>query len=274
MEIRPIHAEEGHRFRPQGPLVGDASAELQSQRARGPSRVRHNARGELGAPNVVESEARGKEDVVFQGVGRAGGRGGRATTVVAPFPQQSDVDAGTGNRVERILGAEHGSEVVLFPADEIASARALNRLGLQQRGGERPLNLQTELADLGVVLKQCRLAGRVAARQQGGLPAGAVEYADTQVERPEAAAVSRREIEMPLPSGTLVLNVLVVDEKRQPQPPAASGEGARPVVRRPKHLKGSPVPEPGEVGHGLSQLGFAVEMLDEIHLIDDVDQTL
>ena len=86
--------------------------------------------------------------------------------------------------------------------------------------------------------------------------------------------VSGCDVEVPSPGGALVAHVVVVDDERRAEPATGSWKGARAMEGHPDHLERPPIPEPGQVGHGLTELGLSVGVLNEVHLIDDVHQAL
>ena len=109
-------------------------------------------------------------------------------------------------------------------------------------------------------------------RHKGGVAAGAVEHAEPDIERSEAAAVPAGEIEMPLLRRGFVRRQLVVDDKLGTQATVPAGKGARAVPGQPEQLQCPPIPRPGDMDHRLTQLGLLVRVFHEVGLVDDVDQ--
>ena len=109
---------------------------------------------------------------------------------------------------------------------------------------------------------------------RGRFPVGAVEHAQAQVQRTETVAVAHRVVKVPLLGGALVANVIIIYYQRQAQAAAPAAEGPGAVIRQTEQLQHAPVTGQGGMGHGLSQLGRSIRMLDEIHLVDDIDQAL
>ena len=107
-----------------------------------------------------------------------------------PFTEQRQLSYGAEYGIDRVLAADDGRYVILFPAPQVQRAGALNRLELEQPAAEGQLGVQTELAYLGIVLNQVQFTPGRNLQLRGRLPVGAVEHAQTQVQRAETVAVA------------------------------------------------------------------------------------
>ena len=125
---------------------------------------------------------------------------------------------------------------------------------LEQPRPDGQLDVQPELANLSVILDEDRLT-RVAVDQlQEGLPAGAVESADAQIDGAQAVAVAGCHVETTSPGRALVSDMFTIDGEGQPQTTATARKRARPVVGHRQNLQCPPVAEPRDVRHGLPEL--------------------
>ena len=226
----------------QGPAVREPALELGAQDATVGVEGGKSADDELGALFVVQPEARGKEEVVLEYVGRPS-----ASPVASPLGEQTHIGVRVPHGIEGVFAARDESRVVIFLISEgmneptVLRAGAVDRFQLENpvAGGE--LGIQAELADLLVVRRQDKF--RVGERRQkSGFAARAVEYAEPDVEWPEAAAVSAGEVEMPLSGRRLVRGQVLVHDQRGAQTTVRPRKGARAVPGQSEQLQRPPVP--------------------------------
>ena len=181
------------------------------------------------------------------------------------FADQAEIARIGNDAVKAVFEAGcHGEE-------GIALAAAADRLQLQQPVVDRCLHIQPGLGDdlitghqHGPAAFQCRRKGRFAA--------GTVELRQADIPFAEYAAETQGEIGVPLFGIAFIAGCAGADGQGRAQPSGTAGECA---LAEEGHEEGVEIAQgrlQAQIDHRLAQLVFAVRILDQVGLVDDIDQ--
>lgn len=107
-----------------------------------------------------------------------------------------------------------------------------------------------------------------------GVPRGAGEPGKGQVDGAAGLVPAQGVVRVPFLLIGFVVGLVGIDDQRRAQASLAAGEGAFAEPGQQKEVERAVFQYLGDAHHGLAQLVLAVDVLDQVGLIDDVDQVL